>query len=412
MSGPDLGRDVDPPAPPSSPPAIPDGLVFGIHFEELYFDIGEGFRLWSAASQEGLGVRPLHNEHKATQVRAALWGLAGATDLVARFDDLRDRLLRTEHPETYRDEKITEHGRLERDFDLFMRDVRQALTGPAGNWFDAGVFLARFHLCASIVQRPPDRLGADWGGIYRRELTRVAPSLDIALTAAQTTPQWAAAPLALRRRVEHLRAHLEAWDGGSAAWSGRAREYADAVFGAIGMTYGGQTPLAILNDYVTAAEQPAEPAIASDPEPAGGEPALDEASRLLDTARTDPAAAETGLRALIRATRRRLGPHHPVVYLIQTNLCLTLLALDRVDLAADLALDTSDEAEEHLGTRHPVSALAAIHATRLLLIAGRADEAAELAAARVQWLARAEPGELSHELATVREHLIDPRSSA
>jgi hypothetical protein len=117
--------------------------------------------------------------------------------------------------------------------------------------------------------------------------------------------------------------------------------------------------------------------------------------------------AEEGLRTLLVTARRVVGPDDPRIFMIQSDLSLVLLALRRVPLATDLALDAVDEAVARLGERHPVTATVAHGTLRLLIYTASTEEVAAFFDSRLAWLLNVDPDELSEQLRMVRDLLLN-----
>ncbi|MFD2686455.1 hypothetical protein ACFS5L_16645 [Streptomyces phyllanthi] len=382
----------------------PDGLILGIDIEELYFDFGDAHRLFKMVAGIQEAVVRLHDD-KVMRVRDAVWALPGSSTLVPRLDDLLGR--ECEDPAKALDRD------LERAFDRLMGDVRGALSGDAVFWYDTGVFLARFSLCVNVVAEPPDQLGFDFEGLYRKELARVGPLLAQALLRVSAVSAWLRASLPLRRQLGSLLRHLAGWDGGSTDWCRTARERTDRVFSALGMTHSGTSLPHAMDAIVAHAGQTADE-VTPDEEAADELTRSEEAefsrreSELVKVLLAgDAEAAEEGLRALVQTGRRTIGARHPHVLMAQATLCLALHALRRTPLCVDLAHDTADEARLHLGDRHPVTASVARTTWWLLHVTGRDTEAAEFMEARLAWLLSARSEELSPELWLIRETFAD-----
>ncbi|WP_018801995.1 hypothetical protein [Salinispora arenicola] len=383
----DRRRDLVLPAPCTPDTPAPRGLTLGVDMEELYFDVGEAFnRLMRALDRTWTRDA---DDPKVARVRAALWTLPNASELVQRLDDILNR-------------SRWEDVGLERDFDRLMDDLRQALSDDDCPWYEVGVFLARFFLCVEIVDRPPTRLPADYAGLYRRELARVVPSLRFLLTMLPSLPTWSEASLGLRGRISSLDRHLDEWDGGSPAWCHTARERAGAVFTAIGMTYG-QNLLTVLDEALAA---PAAPAPARPDHGNAADAILSRLDELTATMQAgDPLSAEAGIRELLVMTRRTTGPRHRLVHMIQMRLCVALLNLGAATLATALAYDTADETRLHLGPQHPITVMAEVNVHFFLLVTGNEAEAAKIRSTRLAWLLSADPEKLSPELKKPRESL-------
>ncbi|WP_051814389.1 hypothetical protein RFN58_33535 [Streptomyces iakyrus] len=365
--------------------------MFGIDIEELYFDFGEGHRHLKMIVGAGQGPR-LH-EDKAIRVRNTMYSLPSLSTLVPRLDDLLGQ--EHENPATAVDPVH------ERSFDCLMVDVRNALPGDAGFWYDTGVFLARFSLCVIIVAEPPQELPeTDFEGTYRRELARVVPLLKHVLLVLVSRAAWLRASPALRKQLLALLRQLGDWDGGSADWCRTARARADRVFSAIGMTHSGTSILHVVSAAGAQSGRTAD-------EPPTDAPAPDMESEFRHREKElmkallagEAEAVEEGLRTLVQTGRRTLGSRHPLVLLAQADLCLALHALGRVPLCVDLAYDTADEACLHFGERHALTATVSTTTWWLLHITGRATEAAEFKEARLAWLPATDPDELPPELA-------------
>ena len=72
-----------------------------------------------------------------------------------------------------------------------------------------------------------------------------------------------------------------------------------------------------------------------------------------------------------------IGPTHPFALAVRADLCMTLLGLERPDLAVDLAYDLADAAERAHGSRHPVTAHTQLQALFVLMCTREFDECFE-----------------------------------
>lgn len=401
------GRDLVPPVPPSDEPDIPEGLALGIDLEEFYFFFGEGEQLLYAALGLGTGVpAPLVN--KLDRIRAALWSLPDGANLVRQLDDILAQMSTSAATSADLERIREESMHLERLLDGLMPSVRQALPDNAGYWYDLGVFLARLHLCLTIIESPPTgTMLKQSQETYLLELRRVVPLFVTTFLRLMRRPSTYSSPTPLIRSLVVLARDMTVFDQGLPDWYRTAREHADEVFTSIGTIYSGENVLFVVAGMI---EDHKEKSPAKEPVTEAPDPSV-ELSRqhsrhreaLLSNA---PEVAEEGLRTLLATARRRLGPYHPLVFMIQSDLSMALLALGRIPLCTELALDAADEAAFHLGDRHPVTAGVA-HGTLLMLIAtGRTDEAATLFHNRLAWLLAAKPNDLSDELRMVRDILL------
>jgi len=397
-------RDLAPPEPPADEPDVPTGLMLGIDIEELYFFFGEAQNVLYVAMGIGSQV-PAMYRHTLNRIRAALWSLPDGTNLVRQLDDIlaaqSTSTATSSDLESVRDEST----HLAELLDGLLRTVREALPDPVGRWYDLGIFLARLHLCLCILESPTNAALKRTQEIYLRELLRVVPLFARTFLHLVRPPSVSPAPTSLIRSLLVLVHDMPALEDDPPGTYRIAREHADAVFTAIGVTDPGISPLVVtVADLADRQEAEAE-ADATDPAVELSRQ-HERCSQALYTD-AEPETAEEGLRSLLVTARRTLGPDHPLVFMIQSDLTMALLALGRFPLCVELALDTAEEAAVHLGARHPLTVSTGHAALRMLLIAGRTEEAAAFFHDHLAWLLAADPDDLSEELRVVRDVLHD-----
>jgi hypothetical protein len=409
-----MGRDLVPPVPPADEPEIPDGLVLGIDLEELYFFVGEGQRTLYVGLGLGTDIRAL-DANKLDRIRTVFWSLPDGAHLVRQIDDIVDQMSTSVAAPTNVDRVAEETLRLEREetlrlerlLDGLMATVRQALPDDATYWYDLGVFLARLHMCLMILESPPTGFLRQSHETYLRELCRVIPEFAHAFVRLMRRSSTSSAPARLVRSLVVLARNLADFNDSMPGWYRIAREHADEVFTAIGMTHSGTNPLLVIARMIddhqdeTPAQVPAAGVL--DPAVELGRQQTRDREMLFSH---EPGAAEEGLRSLLVTVRRTLGPRHSLVFMIQSDLSMALLALGRIPLCTELALDAADEAAFHLGDHHPITAMVAHCALRMLISTGRTEEAVVFFHSRLAWLLAAEPEDLSEDLRIVRDVLL------
>jgi hypothetical protein len=398
-----MGRDLIPPVPPPDEPVTPDGFMLGIDLEELYFFVGEGFRGHQYGLGLDVGLPAASYTHKLDRIRTTLWSLPDGINLVRQIDDILGQISTGTNAAIDVESFREENERLEHLLDGVLHTVRHALPDDAGHWYDLGVFLARLHMCLEILESPPIDVLKQSHETYLLELRRVLPQFVGAFIRLVQYPSTDAPPAPLARALVVLARDMAAFDHEPTNWYSIARKHADEVFTAIGMTHSGTSPLLVIARAADG-HQDEPPAEKADP--------LVELGRQLAHHRevlyrnNDPEGAEEGLRTLLVTTRRTLGPDHPLVFMIQSDLSIVLLLLGRAPLCVELALDATDEAALHLGDRHPVTAAVANRTLLTLVGTGRTEEAAMFLHSRLAWLLDAEVDNLSKELRIARDELL------
>lgn len=397
------GRDLIPPTPSIDEPDIPGGLFLGIDIEELYCHYGESFQTYQVAL--GVSDQTPAGSAKHNRIRTQLWSLPEGTKLVRQLDDILAQAPAGEPPpgETLR------IGQL---LDVLMADVRTALPDDAANWYDLGVFLARLHLCLVILDSSSSKALERSRETYLRELHRVAPEFARTLLRLARQQPVATAPARLIRSLIVLAQDVVGLDEAGTGWYRKAREHADAVFAAVGMTDNGTNPLLHFAEVLD------ELGDKPDDTPDGGLPPTEapspeeEFSRQLARHREvalsgDPKAAEEGMRILLVTARQALGPYHPLIFMIRSDLSLMLLVLRKMNLCTDFALDAADDAAIYLGEYHHVTAAVALGTLQVLMRTASSEEIATFFGNRLTWLLTAEPDDLSEELHMVRDALVN-----
>ena len=396
-------RDLVPPEPLVDEPAVPDGLVLGVDVEELYCYFGESVWMYSVAMGLCIGV-PAELSGKIDRIRTRLWSLPDGTTLVRQLDEALAQVPTVRPTRADIARLGEENTRLERLFDDVSTMVGQRLPAETQRWYQLGVALARLHLCLEILAGAPTG-SFEWANeVYLRELRRVAPQFAGAFVNAMHSPSISSAPAALVRSLVIFAHDITESDHGSQDWYRTTLTHADDVFAAIGMTHSGINQLLLFAKAMN--NKPVEEPAAAVPDPSV------EVDRQWEQHREELfsnrlEAAEEGLRTLLVTARRALGPRHQLVYMIQADLSMALMALRRVPLCTDLALDAVDEAARHFGNRHPLTAILAHGALRMMLITGRREkEVEELFQSRLVWLFGTESGELTEELRAVRDAIV------
>jgi hypothetical protein len=121
----------------------------------------------------------------------------------------------------------------------------------------------------------------------------------------------------------------------------------------------------------------------------------------------DPAAAEAAQKRLIERCRLTIGPVHPFTLAVRSDLCLTLLVLDRGELAKDVAYDLADIAAQHLGSRDPATAETQVRALFIVMCTSAFEECVEFGRSRLEWLAEEDPRGLDPELEQTRREYLE-----
>jgi hypothetical protein len=413
VTKPPTDRDLVPPDFPADEPDIPDGMVLGIDLEEFYFFFGESFYLYYVGLRLGHGI-PATYVNKLDRIRTTLWSLPGGADLVRQLDDILAQVPTTAQTESERlgAETLKFAGLLDR----LMSAVRQALPDDASYWYDLGVFLARLHLCLTILESPPTGFLRQSHDTYLLELRRVVPLFAQAYLRLMDRPSTYSAPAPLIRSLAVLAQDMVAFalaqdtvdvDDGASSWYRTTREHADAAFTAVGMTYTESNMLVMLahvmDDHQNGAE--AKTPTVEPPDPVG-ELHLRHEQHRNTLFSHQPEAAEEGLRNLLVSARRVLGPSHPLVFMIRADLSLALLELGRVQLSAALALDNTDESVFLFGDHHAVTAAAACNTALVLMATAPVEEVAVFIESRLAWLLAARPDDLSEELRMIRKTIL------
>lgn len=403
MTNPGYSRDLVPPARPAADPVMPAGLMLGIDIEELYCFFGDGEReIWRGLGA-GAGIQaslpPV--AAKLSRVRDTLLSLPDGAALVRQFDEiLADASVSTADPASF-DEFVEETVRLERRFDALMTEVRQALPGDTGYWYDQGIFLARLHLCLLHLESATLQVAEGLHETYLEEFRRVAPLFAEAFQRLAQRPAVHSAPVPLLRALVALLRDLPEFDESSTDWFRTVRQHSDDVFTVLGITHSGKPLILAVAQDISDQQDKA----AADVADVAAQLTREHARYRAALFGNQPETAEEGLRTLLATARRDLGPAHWLVYWIQSDLSKALMVLGRIPLCTDLALDAVDEAALHLGDRHPVTAAMADNACRMLHITGAREEAMTLFDSRLRWLLEAAPDDLSDELRSVRDYL-------
>ena len=408
MTNPGHSRDLVPPARPPADPVIPPGLMLGIDIEELYCFFGDGDRVILHGHGAGAGIQaslpPV--AAKLSRVRDQLLSLSAGADLVRQVDEILADASASIADPANPDEFVAETSRLERRFDALMAEVRQALPGDAGYWYDQGIFLARLHLCILHLESGTRHVVEGLRETYLAEFRRVAPLFATAFQQIAQRPTVHSAPVPLLRALVALLRDLSEFDDTLPDWFRTVRQHSDDVFTVLGMTHAGKPLiLAVAQDISDRQEKAAAPA--ADVADVAAQLTREHGRYRAALFGNQPEVAEEGLRTLLVTARRELGPAHSLVYWIQSDLSMALMALGRVPLCTDLALNVVDEAALNLGDRHHVTAAMAHGAFRMLLITGAGEESVALFDSRLRWLLDAAPDDLSDELRYVRDLLRD-----
>ena len=116
--------------------------------------------------------------------------------------------------------------------------VRDQLASDDTHLYDAGVMLARLHLCLRVVTAPSAE-ETPWvlaqKELYAKELGRVVPIADGMMAAAVASPAlMEALEPDVRVSLASLSGQLTRWDGGSARWCRAATSRANDVFASMG----------------------------------------------------------------------------------------------------------------------------------------------------------------------------------
>ena len=376
----------------------PPAFVLGMDIEEVYIVFGEALQLSLG------GLAPQHYDliqEKARRVRGAMLRFGCRDQLVELFEALMATVRRAGDPEVPGAE---ENNMLAQTLSTLMRAVWGYLGAEDAALYDLGIMLTRLHLCVRVLY-PDDGGGPPGGlrGVYITELQRVVPQVRDFLAAADRDVG-DAAPKQLSARLRSLAGEIDRWDGGTEQWCRAARQRVDRVFAAVGVLP--RTP------PVASGAPPVASAA-----PAGGRPRADDRRILalqqakeragqLFAARDYPAAEETR-RALIEECRGALGFTHPFTLAVRADLAATLMMMKRGALAADVALDLADDAEETLGPRDPGTVRLQIHAL-FVLMATRppGEEGLEFFRSRLGWLYDAEPETLDPPFAELQRELF------
>ncbi len=408
MTNPGHSRDLVPPTQPPADPVIPPGLMLGIDIEELYFFFGDGERVILHGQGAGAGIQaslpPV--AAKLGRVRDQLLSLSDGADLVRQLDGiLADASASTANPANP-DEFVAETSRLERRFDALMVGVRQALPGDTGYWYEQGIFLALLHMCILHLESDTPHIVEGLRETYLAEFRRVVPLFAEAFRQITQRPSVHSTPVPLLRALVVLLRDLAEFDDSSPDGFRAVRQHSDDVFTELGMTHAGKPLiLAVAQDISDRQEKAAAPA--ADAADVTAQLTLEHDQYRAALFSNQPAMAEEGLRTLLVTARRELGPAHWLIYWIQSDLSMALMALGRVPLCIDLALDAVDEAALNFGDRHQVTAAMAYSAFRMLLTTGAGEQAVALFDSRLRWLLDAAPDDLSDELRYVRDLLHD-----
>jgi hypothetical protein len=378
----------------------PSAFYLGLDIEEVYVIFGEGL-------QFGLGgLSPSHYdqiERKTQRVRDALLDFGCPVALVQRFETVASRVYRAGDPRGADLARLgDESAQTAQMLSALMHEVPDHLGVDDAALYNLGVMVVRLHLCLRVLipnegieEPPPVR------ELYKAELRRIVPIVrDFLAAAEQAVTRTGSEQLSARLRS--LAGQIEAWDGGSERWCQAARQRVDRVFAAVGAL----------------PRRPLEPPSAPDDElsPEELEALVDAGVRAFEEARQhaqqlwsadDFVAAEQAQRALIEESRRRFGFNNPFTVSVRGDLAVTLVALERGDLAADLVYDLADDVERTFGQRHPTTAATHVHVLFILIATRSFDEVIRFRLSRLGWLREADPATLDPELAEIQRDLFE-----